>query len=108
VKNYSLSIITDLEVAIVWTNRNISRFNLLYLYHLNSIPLQSSPLAFWRNSSYHSKFFLMKTILPARSGSIRFLNLLKRRDAALKMCSLGATVTGIQRYFCARPERIGS
>ena len=49
----------------------------------------------------------MKTILPASSGSIRFLNLLKRSDGVLKICTLGASVAGMQRYFCARHERIG-
>jgi hypothetical protein len=49
----------------------------------------------------------MKTIIPASSGSIRFLNLLKRRDAVLKIRSLRASVAGIQRYFCARHARIG-
>jgi hypothetical protein len=58
-------------------------------------------------SSYHSKFFLMKTILPASSGSIRFLNVFKRRDTVLKIRSLGASVAGMHRYFCARHERIG-
>jgi hypothetical protein len=42
----------------------------------------------------------MKTILPASYGSIRgFLNLLKRRDALLKICSLGASVAGCKDTF---------
>ncbi len=54
------------------------------------------------------KILLDEIILPARSGSILFLNLLNRRDAVLKILSLGASVAGMQRYFCARQERIGN
>jgi hypothetical protein len=50
----------------------------------------------------------MKTILPARSVSIWFLNLLERRDVMLKMLSLGASVAGMQDTFVQALKGLGT